>query len=189
MLATQPLLAAAKPCGARRGRSACRSPAPLGGSYARIRSHGSPCGLVVPPSARASGFRALRAPWRRPRLFYRCAQKQLGAPALIPSHSRRAADRSAAPTPSRDAPAKPRTTRRGEWWRLRRSSLAPSRRRPPGAAAVPSQAAPPLALGARCVEAARRSSRRCLRRIRQARVTGALHEAERKRSSLVRRTT
>ena len=26
------------------------------------------------------------------------------------------------------APAKPRTTRRGEWWRLRRSSLAPSRR-------------------------------------------------------------
>ena len=145
MLATQPLLAAAKPCGARRGRSACRSPAPLGGSYARIRSHGSPCGLVVPPSARASGFRALRAPWRRPRLFYRCAQKQLGAPALIPSHSRRAADRSAASTPSRDAPAKPRTTRRGEWWRLRRSSLAPSRRRPPGAAAVPSQAAPPLA--------------------------------------------
>ena len=113
MLATQSLLAAAKPCGARRGRSACRSPAPLGGSYARVRSHGSPCGLVVPSSARASGFRALRAPWRRPRLFYRCAQKQLGAPALIPSHSRRAADRSAAPTPSRDAPAKPRTTHEG----------------------------------------------------------------------------
>ena len=107
-----------------------------------------PAGSLCRPWPRASGFRALRAPGRRPRLFYRCAQKQLGAPALLPSHSRRAADRSAAPTPSRDAPAKPRTTREcGGWWRFRRSCLAPSRRRPPGAAAVPSPAAPPLAPG------------------------------------------
>ena len=188
MLATQPLLAAAKPCGARRGRSACRSPAPLGGSYARIRSHGSPCGLVVPAPARASGFRALRAPLRRPRLFYRCAQNNSGPRRLylrIREERQIVAPRRRPPgTPPRN-PAQLAGASGGG------CGARPSRLRAGALRARPRCPRGPLL----------RSPWGSLRRGRSAlisplpsanprdRGTGALHEAERKRSSLVRRTT
>ena len=142
-------------------------PHPLGGSCARSRSHGSPCGLDLPPSAGGLGLPGPACPLAPPKIVFRCAQNSSG-PRRFLLRIREERPSVAPPRALTRARAKPRTTLAGSGGGgCRRSSLAPSRRRPPGAKAGPAPAAPPLALkGLASVEAARRCRGRCLRRIR-----------------------